>query len=616
MALSTPAASSAGSGGFVADALSKGGGGKGSRRASRASRANSRVSDGRDRGVDEEKQYLRTMIAKLEAQNKDLLKRIEDLTAALLKGERFLPSDRKQNKDEDEGFIKVESKKTKERTKSKEKRTENDKKKDVPTAKKEELRLPTLIPEDWPVPIITASEFQDNGQGVAMLTQAEGEHIAREMLQCCGKLAIITPKPIQGAASRESKVKVRLHDGRVDYRAKFLTCVGDKEVKPAFEKPNVVSDCTLKLTNKTKKIVMQVQEGYLGRKQFEDYLKNISVPFETWQKETNLEKDVVFSSRPFLKERGDSRWLEMVVTIREGALTKFLQASGQRGVFVSAFLEKGEAHDLAVVWLEEGVDLKEALSRASRHHVNARGVVAKRTGLGIRVPKESFLEMVGKFLSPTAAAKEIRKQGQSVFEVSNAPPWLDVEDLIRALRTQWNWDVDYVRTIKRWNTKSILLKSTEKPKKDTIIVEFHKMTVQPAKERETGRITTKVLPKREAGETPKQESPSEGIHQARKVYPAQTTPSATQDTSKLEKKMEDMMALFRRELEELKAKSSAQEGRKKKFKRAKKTEVEALVDDSVTEFKAHEQPLSDVTSFSSSEEETEQSKKKKIKGGS
>ena len=165
-----------------------------------------------------------------------------------------------------------------------------------------------------------------------------------------------------------------------------------------------------------------------------------------------MEKEVVFSSRPFVKERVHSRWLEMVVTIREVALTKFLADSGQRGMFISAFLENGETHDLAVVWLEEGVDRKVALPRASRHHVNAREVVAKRTGLGIRVPKESFLEMVGKFLSPRAAA------------VSNAPPQLDVEDLIKALRTQRSWDVNCVRTVKRWNTKSILLKSTEKPK--------------------------------------------------------------------------------------------------------------------------------------------------------
>ena len=197
-------------------------------------------------------------------------------------GERFPPSSGNQDKDEYEGFSKVETKKTKERTKSKERRTENDKKNDVPAAKKEEVRIPTLNPEDWPVPILKASESQDIGEGVAMLTQAEGEHIAREMLQCCGKLAIITPKPIQGAASREIKVKVRLHDGRVDYRAKYLTCVGDKEVKPAFEKANVVSDCTLKLTNKTKNIVMQLQEFYLGKKQFESHLKDISTPFETW----------------------------------------------------------------------------------------------------------------------------------------------------------------------------------------------------------------------------------------------------------------------------------------------------------------------------------------------
>ena len=66
-------------------------------------------------------------------------------------------------------------------------------------------------------------------------------------------------------------------------------------------------------------------------------------------------------------------------------------------------------------------------------------------------------------------------------------------------------------------------------------------------------------------DTSKEEGSSEGIHQARKVpsVSAQAVPSATYDTSMFEKKMVDMMALFRSEIEELEAKSSVQEERRK-----------------------------------------------------
>ena len=159
---------------------------------------------------------------------------------------------------------------------------------------------------------------------------------------------------------------------------------------------------------------------------------------------------------------------------------------GEKGCSLIPSERKADTNEYTVIWLDEGVELQDALSRASRHDTS-RGVVANKQGLGIRVPREKFMEMVTKFVSPTTAAKEIRRQGQKVYEVSKAPPWVDVEELISTLRTQWNWDVDYLRTIKGWNTKTILVKSTSEPKRDTIIVGLHRMTVQPAKERSTTR---------------------------------------------------------------------------------------------------------------------------------
>ena len=100
------------------------------------------------------------------------------------------------------------------------------------------------------------------------------------------------------------------------------------------------------------------------------------------------------------------------------------------------FMEKGDTNEFSVVWLEDEITLKEALSRANRHNTTPRGVVANKRGLGVRVPNGDFMDMVGKFVNPMSAAKEIRRQGQNIYEVSRAPPWLDADELAMTLRAQ------------------------------------------------------------------------------------------------------------------------------------------------------------------------------------
>ena len=440
---------------------------------------------------------LREENAELRAANKRLEAKIDKLLDAKFGKSSPSSSDQKEEvhdegRDQEnyEGFVTVEKKKKKEGKHSD--KVHNDQKaEDVP------FPHPVLIKEDWPVPIIETSEFCDGGSGIALTTQSEGERIAKDMIQCTGKLAILTPKAIPNSNSREMKVKVKLANGRIDYRDKFFTCLGDKEFKPTFEKSNVISECTLKMTNRTKRIVLQLQERYADEKLFDLGLQNPYLPFDGWLKESNLSTEICFTSRPFLKEIGESRWFEMVATIRESAFVKFLQNSGLRGIFVNPFRERGEQSEYAVVWLEDNISLNDAVNRARVHGANVRGVVSSKRGLGIRVQSESFKDMVGKLLPPEMVEKELRRQGQKVYEVSKAPPWLDVEDLVTILRKEWKWDVDYLRTVRAWNTKTILLRSADPPKRDTIIVGYHKMTVQPAREREQTKPVSRTMDRKE-----------------------------------------------------------------------------------------------------------------------
>ena len=223
--------------------------------------------------------YLKKKLKEQQAENDDLKKKLALLTdkiatlIAMLGGKGEVPTKDKidvPDPDQDD-FVNVEAKK-----KGKNKKEVN---KEIPTEEQAKT-LPVLVQEDWPVPIIETSAFCSGADGVAMTSQAEGERIAREMVQCKGKLAILTPKLIPETIPREMNVKVRLANGRLDYRTKYFTCVGDKDFKPTYEKTNLVSECTLKLTNKTKRTVLQLQERFADKKMVEESVKNFYLPFD------------------------------------------------------------------------------------------------------------------------------------------------------------------------------------------------------------------------------------------------------------------------------------------------------------------------------------------------
>ena len=136
--------------------------------------------------------------------------------------------------------------------------------------------------------------------------------------------------------------------------------------------------------------------------------------------------------------------------------------------------------NLKVVWLENEVTLDEALSKAGRFEGIAKGLACGKRGLGVRVPEDKFEEVLFKFLGPIAGAKEMKKQGQDVYEISKAPPWVDFDDLQSTLRNTWKWEIDPVRCFHKWNTKTFLVRSSAAPPQDSCVVQGHILLVQAA----------------------------------------------------------------------------------------------------------------------------------------
>ena len=348
--------------------------------------------------------------------------------------------------------------------------------------------------EDWPVPIIQPEAFGDGRDGIAIVSQVMGETLYSQMKHCRGQMAILTNKFIAGTDSRELEVQVRKADGTTSVHKKFLTNLGDKEVAPLQERKSEVEACTFRVENKTRRVVIQLHERYAEKGLYSAARKQPRLAFVNWFKELGAQECLIHLSNPFVKQALDSEteWLEAVAYVREVSLGKCLALSGRKGFFVNQFFDKDNVDDgsLRKVWLEPATSLKDALERAARYSNFVCGLVCNRRGLGVRVPGSSFNDMVSKLLGTDAAADVLRRQGQKIYEISRAPPWLDFEDLQEQFKLQWNWETELVRYLRRGNTKVILLRAKGVPLKDSIIVQHHILPIQQAPLRPQSSITS------------------------------------------------------------------------------------------------------------------------------
>ena len=139
-----------------------------------------------------------------------------------------------------------------------------------------------------------------------------------------------------------------------------------------------------------------------------------------------------------------------------------------------------DATNLEVAWFNSDININDALSTASRFEGIAWVVACGKRGLGIRVPEDTFENVLVKILGVTDATKELKKYNQVIYEISKAPPWVDFDDLKGALIATWKWEVDFVRCIQRWNTKTFLVRAPSVPPHDSCEVHAHICPIQVA----------------------------------------------------------------------------------------------------------------------------------------
>ena len=265
-------------------------------------------------------------------------------------------------------------------------------------AGEEKMQVPLqLRPNDWSVPIIEPCDFKDGASGVAMVSNKVREQLAKEVSQCSGQMAVITNKEISNKPSRAIEVKALTKEGRLVRLDRCLTNVGDKEVKAHYETKKEVNECTMHVPNNTCRIVIQLQGRFCSLEQFKNAKEAPKAAFYTWTKLVALEGEFLYLTNPFLKQVGDHEWLEAIATIRSTSLYRFLDVSGKYEFLTKVFLTKDmpDATNLKVAWFNPGMNIKDALSMASRFEGIAKGIACGKRGLKIRVPEEKLENRAG-----------------------------------------------------------------------------------------------------------------------------------------------------------------------------------------------------------------------------
>ena len=284
--------------------------------------------------------------------------------------------------------------------------------------------------EDWNVPVINVSAFRDGANVIALTTQREGEEAFREMIFCTGSMGVLASLPIQDSESQEVEVLVRRANGQTDTVKKYLTNVGETPIQ--CDSAADVHACTLKVENRTKKMMLQIHKDYAPEQMYATAKQVPKVAVDKWLADVGT----LNVSNPYVRKTGDAEWIETILVVRELLMGQLLTCSGKERVFISPHWGKDNMDDgtLEKIMFEKGNTLDQALSRAARHANLTDGLFVNARRLGVRVSAVHHKDMVANILSAPAAAALLQRDGQTFYQMTQVPPWVDVVDSRTTLR--------------------------------------------------------------------------------------------------------------------------------------------------------------------------------------
>ena len=147
-------------------------------------------------------------------------------------------------------------------------------------------------------------------------------------------MVVITPKAVSETLSRRGQMKATTAENRLARVDRFLTIIGDKEVKPNHE-------CSISIPNNTCKIVLQMQERFASAGAFSNAKAAPKAFFSEWASLLTIDTEILYVTSTFLKEAHGQEWLEACATIRKRSLQKDLGAFRAASTLYQTLLGEG-----------------------------------------------------------------------------------------------------------------------------------------------------------------------------------------------------------------------------------------------------------------------------------
>eukprot|EP00435_Cladocopium_sp_Y103_P017489 s395_g4.t1 len=250
-----------------------------------------------------------------------------------------------------------------------------------------------LRAHEWNAPPLNVNQVYINSTGVAALDQYDAERKVG-VVTSTSSLAVVTEKKLPGDKACQ-KVAFSCQDGdKVVPRTGFLYQLGTGEVSRVVDKQCPV----LRQSCETAAVVCeieQVEAPSIWKKLKPPLLENKPAVKDTIRgllRDLGLQPVVDIWVRPqFVHESENGKMIQIMLRVETKHLAKYLQLSGQNGVYFQETRSRDSTTDHKVIWLGKQDGYKEALQKAAAlsAHVPVLGLARTVRSRGVRVLKSN-----------------------------------------------------------------------------------------------------------------------------------------------------------------------------------------------------------------------------------
>ena len=254
-----------------------------------------------------------------------------------------------------------------------------------------------LRSHEWNVPILSATQVFSNSEGVALSDQYDAERKV-DMVTSNSALAFVVANKLNNDKECK-KVTFSCQDGdKVVSRTGFLYQLGSGNVSRVVDQKCPV----LSATCSTAEVVFEIEQAeapgiwkklrpLLGKVEGDEKANKPAIKdmLRGLLRDLGLTPVDVWIRQAFVHDSEHGKMVQVMLRVESKFLVKFLQMSGQNGIYFQEARSRMSTTDHKVIWLEKDAGFKQALQKASAlsAHMAVFGLARTARSRGVRVLK-------------------------------------------------------------------------------------------------------------------------------------------------------------------------------------------------------------------------------------